>query len=43
VAAIAKALEAAEKAAARDKERGVIRKAPKTRDIPLEGYKLPGT
>jgi hypothetical protein len=39
----AKALEAAEKAAARDKERGVIRKAPKTRDIPLEGYKLPGT
>lgn len=39
----AKALEAAEKAAIRDKERGVVRPAPKTRDIPLEGYKLPGT
>lgn len=43
----AKALEAAEKAAekaaARNKERGIVPKAPKTRDIPLEGYKLPGT
>lgn len=39
----AKALEAAEKAAARDKERGVVPKKPKLRDIPLEGYKLPGT
>ncbi len=46
----AKALEAsekaAEKAAARAKERGILPKAPKapkTRDIPLEGYKLPGT
>lgn len=39
----ARALEAAEKAAARDKERGIIPKAPKTRDIPLEGFKLPGT
>ncbi len=43
----AKALEAAEKAsekaAARAKESGVVPKAPKTRDIPLEGYKLPGT
>ncbi len=40
----AKALEAAEKAAARAKERGVVPKAPKKpRDIPLEGYKLPGT
>ena len=42
----AKALEAAEKAAARDKERGVVPKAPKppkSGNIPLEGYKLPGT
>ncbi len=43
----AKALEAAEKAAekaaARDKERGVVRPPPKTIDSPLEGYKLPGT
>ncbi|OYW74806.1 MAG: hypothetical protein B7Z37_16250 [Verrucomicrobia bacterium 12-59-8] len=39
----AKALEAAEKAAARNKARGVVPKVPKTRDIPLEGYKLPGT
>lgn len=41
----AKALEAAEKAAARDKELGILPKAPtpKTKDIPLEGYKLPGT
>ncbi len=39
----AKALEAAEKAAARNKERGILPKAPKTKDIPLEGYKLPGT
>ncbi|MFZ2278684.1 MAG: hypothetical protein WAW39_12830 [Prosthecobacter sp.] len=41
----AKALEAAEKAAARDKELGILPKAPKpkTNDIPLEGYKLPGT
>jgi len=39
----ARALEAAEKAAARDKERGIVPKAPKTRDIPLEGFKLPGT
>lgn len=39
----AKALEAAEKAAARDRERGIVPKVPKTNDIPLEGYKLPGT
>lgn len=43
----AKALEAAEKAAekaaARNKERGIVPKAPKTKDIPLEGFKLPGT
>jgi hypothetical protein len=39
----AKALEAAEKAAASDKEHGIIPKAPKIKDIPLEGYKLPGT
>jgi hypothetical protein len=43
----AKALEAAEKAAektaARNKELGILPKAPKTKDIPLEGYKLPGT
>jgi hypothetical protein len=46
----AKALEAAEKraekaakAAALDKERGIVRPAPKTKDIPLEGFKLPGT
>jgi hypothetical protein len=40
----AKALEAAEKAAARDRERGKVPKAPKKpNDLPLEGYKLPGT
>ncbi|HBJ85752.1 MAG TPA: hypothetical protein DDZ88_18140 [Verrucomicrobiales bacterium] len=39
----AKAAEAAEKKAERDKERGILRPAPKTRDIPLEGYTLPGT
>lgn len=39
----AKALEAAEKAAARDKERGVLPKPRKMKDIPLEDYKLPGT
>lgn len=43
----AKTLEAADKAAALDKERGVVRtprKAPKRKDIiPLEGFKLPGT
>jgi len=33
---------AAEKKAQRDMERGIIH-APKTRDIPLEGYTLPGT
>lgn len=38
----AKKLEAAEKKAQRDKDRGVIH-APKTKEIPLEGYKLPGT
>lgn len=32
----------AEKKAQRDKERGIDR-TPKPRDIPLEGYKLPGT
>lgn len=41
----AKAMEAAEKAAAQDKERGKVRPAPKPRKdiIPLEDYKLPGT
>lgn len=40
----ARALEAAEKAAERDKERGKVRPVPKRTDIiPLEGYKLPGT
>lgn len=40
----ARALEAAEKAAERDKERGKVRPAPQRTDIiPLEGYKLPGT
>lgn len=40
----AKALEAAEKAAARDKERGKVRPMPKRKDIiPLEDLKLPGT
>ncbi len=40
----AMALEAAEKAAARDKERGVVRPPPKKpNDLPFEGYKLPGT
>ncbi len=41
----AKAMEAAEKAAARDKERGKLPPVPKPRKdiIPLEGYKLPGT
>ncbi len=38
----AKEAEAAEKKAAKDKERGIIR-GPKTKDIPLEGYTLPGT
>ena len=40
---VAKEAEAAEKAAARAKERGALPPAPKTKDIPLEGYKLPGT
>lgn len=35
--------EAAEKAVQRDKERGIAPKVPKARDIPIEGYKLPGT
>ncbi len=43
----AKALEAAEKAAektaARNKERGIVPKPRKLRDSPLEGFKLPGT
>lgn len=40
----AKALEAAEKAAARDKERGIVRPPPKKpKDLPFEGYKLPGS
>lgn len=40
----ARALEAAEKAAERDKERGKVRPVPQRTDIiPLEGYKLPGT
>lgn len=41
----AKALEAAEKAAERDKARGKLPPEPKPRKdiIPLEGYKLPGT
>lgn len=40
----ARALEAAEKAAARDKERGKVRPVPKRKDIiPLEELKLPGT
>ena len=33
----------AEAKAKRDKERGIVRPPPKTKDIPLEGYKLPGT
>lgn len=40
---VAKEAEAAEKAAARDRARGILPKAPKTKDIPLEGFKLPGT
>ncbi|WP_395718326.1 hypothetical protein [Prosthecobacter sp.] len=40
---VAKEAEAAEKAAQRDLERGITRPAPKTRDIPLEGFKMPGT
>jgi hypothetical protein len=40
---VGKEAEAAEKKAKRDMERGIIRAAPKTRDIPLEGYTLPGT
>jgi hypothetical protein len=40
---VGKEAEAAEKKAKRDMERGIIRTAPKTRDIPLEGYTLPGT
>ncbi len=39
----AKEAEAAEKAAQRDLERGIVRPVPKTRDIPLEGFKTPGT
>ena len=39
----AKALEAAEKKAARDKARGVVPKPRKLQDSPLEGFKLPGT
>ena len=39
---VAKEAEAAEKKAAKDKERGIFR-GPKTKDIPLEGYTLPGT
>ncbi len=39
----AREAEAAEKAAQRAKERGVVPKAPTTRDIPLEGFKPPGT
>ena len=39
---VAKEAEAAEKKAAQDKERGIFR-GPKTKDIPLEGYTLPGT
>jgi hypothetical protein len=40
---VAKEAEAAEAKAKRDKERGIVRPPPKTKDIPLEGYKLPGT
>uniref|UniRef100_UPI003784B398 hypothetical protein n=1 Tax=Prosthecobacter sp. TaxID=1965333 RepID=UPI003784B398 len=40
---VGKEAEAAEKKAKRDMERGIIHTAPKTRDIPLEGYTLPGT
>jgi hypothetical protein len=40
---VAKEAEAAENKALRDKERGIVPPAPKTKDIPLEGYKLPGT
>ncbi|OYW72658.1 MAG: hypothetical protein B7Z37_24210 [Verrucomicrobia bacterium 12-59-8] len=39
----AKALEAAEKKAARDRARGVVPKPRKLQDSPLEGFKLPGT
>ncbi|MFO1483680.1 MAG: hypothetical protein U1F71_10020 [Verrucomicrobiaceae bacterium] len=38
-----KEAEAAEARAQRDKERGIVPKAPKTKDIPIEGFKLPGT
>ncbi len=40
---VAKEAEAAEKKAKHDLERGIVRPAPKTRDIPLEGFKTPGT
>lgn len=40
---VAKEAEAAEKKAQENKERGILPPAPKTKDIPLEGYKLPGT
>ncbi len=33
---------AAKKAADRDKEKGIIRAAPKTKEIPLEGFEPPG-
>lgn len=39
----AKKLEAAEKKAQEDRERGIVPKAPKTNEIPLEGFKTPGT
>lgn len=34
---------ATEKAKQRDLEKGIIRAAPKTKEIPLEGFKTPGT
>lgn len=40
---VAKDAEAAEKKAARDKDRGGFFRGPKTKDIPLEGFELPGT
>ncbi len=40
---VAKDAEKAEAKAKLDKERGILPPAPKTKDIPLEGYKLPGT
>lgn len=39
----AKKMEEAEKKAQRDKERGKLPTAPKTKEIPLEGFKAPGT